>query len=40
MEPYDVLYRAEHHAGGKKGVTAYVRSGWKASPLEPGTIQV
>jgi hypothetical protein len=40
MQPYDVLFRAEHHAGGKKGVTAYVRSGWKPTLVEPGTIQV
>lgn len=40
MAPYDVLYRAERHAGDKRGVTAYVRSGWHASTSEPGTIQV
>jgi hypothetical protein len=36
--PYDVLFRAERHAGDKKGVTAYVRAGW--TPAEHGTIQV
>jgi hypothetical protein len=40
MQPYDVLFRSERHAGNKKGVTAYVRSTWKPSPFEPGTIQV
>ena len=40
MQPYDVLFRAERHSGDKKGVTAYVRSGWHAAPAEPGTIQV
>jgi len=40
VEPYDVLFRSERHAGNKKGVTAYVRAGWKATPSETGTIQV
>jgi hypothetical protein len=40
MQAYDVLFRAERHAGDKKGVTAYVRAGWKPTPSEPGTIQV
>jgi hypothetical protein len=40
MEPYDVLFRAERHAGDKKGVTAYVRSNWHPARSEPGTIQV
>jgi len=40
MQPYDVLFRAERHAGNKKGVTAYVRSGWHATASEPGTMQV
>jgi hypothetical protein len=40
IEPYDVLFRAEKHAGDKRGVTAYVRSGWHPTTSEPGTIQV
>jgi hypothetical protein len=34
MESYDVLFRAEKHTGGKRGVTAYVRTGWKVTPVE------